>query len=727
MTRSHFTRWTAGLLVGALASFVLVPDVSAQDDEATMQAFEEGVQAYREGRAADALAKFQEVIAADPSQEAAYRMWTSTGYEIWVSMLAREGEYQLVAERLMNLSALGLKERQDDPEAIAELVEQLRTGDFAARRQAVLTMSNAHGEYAAAALVPVLANQDDLEFRVRAIDALQRLGRHAVLPLLAALESSDPFLRRNAALVLGNIRDERAKADLKGLYETDPNEQVREAGAVGLQKITGSDPESLPSARELFLDKARGYAFGQPPYVREYDLGSTYWTWSEERGELARTEVPGNLRPFKLAEDAVYDAMMIEPDGQANLSTLAVVMFSEIDEIEAMIAAGGEDAESWQAEIGRLGSTARAAGRGALDAALRMALDQGRGPLAASIIRGLETVETAESYDASSALGRALLSNEKQVRVAAAIALARIAPPDLPDADRVVNVLNSALGQAAVRQVLVIASNEALRNRTANALEGANYYVSIASSGALGLDQAMRFPHYDLVMISTTVDDVHFSALIGQLQSGTRTQDTPIMLIAPAASVDEQRGLYGSKVADVISDTTVQDGSFTSAVTSTLASSAGEGDRARAEAIAASAARALAHTDDDVFNLSLATDGLLGTLDRPNDEIRVPALQALARIRGPYTLEPVGEVFSNTESSTAVRVAAALALGAIANAGTDPEQVGSAVQVLVGGMADPDPEVARAASEALAMIDSVPPATRADALLGQRNAGMGTR
>ena len=129
----------------------------------------------------------------------------------------------------------------------------------------------------------------------------------------------------------------------------------------------------------------------------------------------------------------------------------------------------------------------------------------------------------------------------------------------------------------------------------------------------------------------------------------------------------------------------------------------------------------------DLFNLSLATDGLLGTLDSGNDDIRVPSLHALARIRGPYTLEPVGAVFADASNATAVRVAAAHALGAIANAGTDAEQVGAAVQILVDGMADSDAEVARAAAEALAMIDSVPAATRADALLGQRNANPGTR
>ncbi len=724
MTRADSTRWMASLLCGALALLVVIPSARAQDDDAAMQSFEEGLQAYREGRAADALAKFQEVVAADPSQEVAYRMWTSTGYEVWVSMMARGGDYQLVAERLINLSALGMKERQDDADAIAALIETLRTGDFGARRQAILTMSNAHGEYAAAALIPALANEDDLEFRVRSIDALQRLGRHSVLPLLGALESSDAFLRRNAALVLGNIRDERATADLKGLSEVDDNDQVREAAAISLQKVTGSDPESLASARDLFLQKARAYAFGQPPYVRDYDMGTTHWSWSADGSELARTEVPANLRPFKLAEDACYRAMMIDPESQANLSTLAVVLFSEVGEIEAMIASGDD---SQQGELGRLGSTARATGRQALNDALMMALEQKRGPLAASLISGLQTVETAATYDAASPLGRALLNNEKQVRVAAAIALASIAPRDLPDADRVVNTLNSALGQAAVRQVLVVSSDEVLRNRTANGLEGGGYYVSTADSGALGLDQAMRFPHYDLILISTGVSDVHFSALISQLQSGERTQSTPIVLVAPAAAVDEQRGLFGSKVADVISDAGVQDGSFLESVSTTLASSGNEGDRSRAEMIAARAASALAHTDADLFNLSLATDGLLGTLSSSNDDIRVPALQALARIRGPYTLEQVGGVFSDSASSTAVRVAAAHALGAIANAGTDAEQVGSAVQVLVAGMADPDAEVARAASEALAMIDSVPAGTRADALLGQRDANPGTR
>ncbi|MEQ8762492.1 MAG: HEAT repeat domain-containing protein, partial [Planctomycetota bacterium] len=620
MTRADKIRWTAGLLFGALALFVVVPSASAQDDDAAMQAFEEGLAAYREGNSAEALAKFQEVIAADPSNETAYRMWTSAGYDVWVSMLAKDGDYRLVAERLMGLSAQGMKERQDDSGAIEDLVEQLRTGDYGARRSAILAMSNNHGEYAAAALVPVLADQDDLEFRVRAIDALQRLGRHSVLPLIAALGSSDAFLRRNAAIVLGNIGDERAKADLKGLYEGDAEVQVQEAAATSLQKITGADPESLASAQSLFLEKARAYAFGLPPFVRDYDLGTTHWTWSDDGSGLARTEVPANLRPFKLAEDAAYRGMMMNPENQAALSMLALVLFAEANEVRAMLDSGADEAEMWEAELGRLGSMARATGREALSDALNMALAENRGPLAAQIIGGIEGVETSESYEGTSPLGRALLASDKQIRVAAAIALANIAPSDLADADRVVSTLNSALGQAAIRQVLLVASDEVLRNRTANGLEGGGYYVSTANSGALGLDQAMSFPHYDLILISTQVSDVHFSALINQLQNGSRTQGTPIVLIAPAASVDQQRGLYSNRVTDVISDATIQDGSFLEGIASAAQSSENETDRRRAETIAASAARALAHTDSEVFNLSLATDGLLGTLSGENDE-----------------------------------------------------------------------------------------------------------
>ena len=181
------------------------------------------------------------MLAEDPSNADAYEMWQVTEHEIWMKLLTLEGEYGLVAKRLMDLASSGRAEISNDVEAIRALVKQLYTDDVPTRIRATRELSAAHGEYAVAVMVHALADQGDADKRVITMQALTQMGSDVVLPLLASLESEDAYLRRNVALTLGYIGDPRANAALAGLASSDPEQSVRTAATEALSRCGGSN------------------------------------------------------------------------------------------------------------------------------------------------------------------------------------------------------------------------------------------------------------------------------------------------------------------------------------------------------------------------------------------------------------------------------------------------------------------------------------------------------
>ena len=97
-------------------------------DEAS-DLFNEGVELLNRGEDAAALEKFSAVLALDPSNEAAYELWKSTEHEVWLNILVKGGQYELIAKRLMNKAELGRAEKADDEAAIRGLLREIQGDD----------------------------------------------------------------------------------------------------------------------------------------------------------------------------------------------------------------------------------------------------------------------------------------------------------------------------------------------------------------------------------------------------------------------------------------------------------------------------------------------------------------------------------------------------------------------------------------------------------------------
>ncbi|GAB4567976.1 MAG: hypothetical protein Kow0047_20550 [Anaerolineae bacterium] len=145
----------------------------------------------------------------------------------------------------------------DDPRAVEELRLTLLNDNSIAREAAARALARIGTPEAAAAVIPLLSEHDLSAERHLALATLEQMGDAAVEPLIAALQSERPALRRGAAEALGWIRSPRATAALAAALR-DPSEAVRVEAAWALGQI-GTD-----LARQALLEASQDPS----PYVR---------------------------------------------------------------------------------------------------------------------------------------------------------------------------------------------------------------------------------------------------------------------------------------------------------------------------------------------------------------------------------------------------------------------------------------------------------------------------
>jgi HEAT repeat protein len=125
-----------------------------------------------------------------------------------------------------------------DHRAVPELIRALGDTDREVREQAALALSN----IGKAAIDPLIAElqSDKWQTRYRAVEALGKIAdRKVVAPLLQALRDERDHVRYMAAKGLRDIRDSDAIDPLIALLK-DENEHVRRMAATGLGVIGGT-------------------------------------------------------------------------------------------------------------------------------------------------------------------------------------------------------------------------------------------------------------------------------------------------------------------------------------------------------------------------------------------------------------------------------------------------------------------------------------------------------
>jgi hypothetical protein len=224
----------------------------------------------------------------DPVELLALSEENPQGYRLLLKMHADSEKLREVSGQILDLIEEGRYIRRTDPKIIFQEIKRLSTtirGRIAAEEH----LKNA-GEYAIPYMLDALADESRKNEFAYITEALPKIGRSAVRPLVAALQMEDAGVKVEVIRALGKIGSFEPLPYLKLIVENSPSDLLRSQAVNAIEQIN-PDALQIPAA-ELFFTLAENYYNGddmlQPP--AEYDFANV-WFWDEDKQALMRYEV----------------------------------------------------------------------------------------------------------------------------------------------------------------------------------------------------------------------------------------------------------------------------------------------------------------------------------------------------------------------------------------------------------------------------------------------------
>ncbi len=655
-----------GLSAGALAAQDQVQDL-----------FKEGVRLLRQGRDQEALEKFKAVLKQDPTNDVVYNLWRKTQEDVWARMLLKRGEFEKVAKALIEKATVERKRRMADPAAIKALVEKALSKDFPTRREACIRLAQDHGEYAVPALLGPLGDPDNEDGQIYAQQALVEMGPQVTFPLLEALNSDNPTLRRNILIVLRRLQDSRAIPAIKVVAARDKDALARKIAKADLAKL--GDPGK--PAEELYLEQARRMRNEDTRIIGNFEQGDLVWTW--RNGKLTYRKVLPLVYSTEMARHTAYKALAVNPAFKPAQVEVVLDYITERTAVAQEIL-GGNTSPALAAlsnELLASNVVVAAAGLDNVRQATLAAMKQGDAPLCRTAFRVLADLETPATLP-SSPLIKALDHNNSLVRTEAAIEVAKLDPQgDFPSAPKVADILAKAADTRLVRLVHTIGLPDDARTVAEAVGSKSSFSIVQASTGGEGLNQAYSAPA-DVFVIYNDLPEMPVIQVINQLRRNPMTKDKKIIVVAK--NVKQAAADLKGKVDAVVSEAAIAK-NFEGEIMKVLKGFQVNLGRKRAVQLAKEAAKALADVDPNRFALAKVEGNLVKAADHEENQVVLGVLKALGRVGKADCLKAVAALVQDTKRPLEVRAEAARTLGDImSRTGKAPAGIIKALTALVG-------------------------------------------
>jgi HEAT repeat protein len=367
------------------------------------------------------------------------------GYQILVKVneVAPDAELADLSGKVLAVIEQGRFIERTEPKIIAEEVRRLSSTDRG-WLTAVKRLRNA-GEYAIPFMLDAMADrsrENELPYIVR---ALPQIGRDAIRPLTAALQTDNVPLKAQIITALGKIGYPQSQAYLKYIIE---NEDSTELRAMAQESIRQINPDMLQvPAAQLFYELSEKYYYHAQSLAPAQDANfANVWFWDSDGGKLVREEVDKSYFNELMAMRTCEWALKADAGfGTAIGLWLAAFFKAESAGVEKMPAYFGErhaDAIVY----------ATTAGVEYLHQALARAVKDNNAHVALGVIEALATTAGEKSLlyqmGPSQPLLQALSFNDRMVRYSAAIAIGAAGPREgFAESKLVVANLAEALGQ----------------------------------------------------------------------------------------------------------------------------------------------------------------------------------------------------------------------------------------------------------------------------------------
>ncbi|HLF93141.1 MAG TPA: HEAT repeat domain-containing protein [Planctomycetota bacterium] len=333
-------------LVAALGIPVLAQDDSFGDN--VRKLLGEGTDLYKRGKYTEALSKFEEAFQLKPNSDQVYAFIKREGDNVIAGMMNHpDRKIQDLGRRIYELAKPGEPVREGKAVVLKYIEDLKNVDDFERSRVAFWHLKNI-GPYCVRWLIPVLADATQDRFRSRVILLLTEMGVEGSLAVVEALDSKNDFVRQQAAITLGNIKDERAIPALRRVTE-DANEkqEVKKFAQESLMKIIRSkDAAQWKKATDYYYELAMKYYYSHSNVIYSFQRSYLIWKWDTEKDAITERKVARFAFNEQLAEEALFDLLSLDPnyakDGYSAWSLLACVQFAEAIEAQAAIRAALE-------------------------------------------------------------------------------------------------------------------------------------------------------------------------------------------------------------------------------------------------------------------------------------------------------------------------------------------------------------------------------------------------
>jgi HEAT repeat protein len=367
------------------------------------------------------------------------------GYQILVRVneVAPDAELADLSGKVLAVIEQGRFIERTEPRIIAEEVRRLNSTDRG-WLTAVKRLRNA-GEYSVPFMLDAMADPSRENELTNIVRALPQVGRDAIRPLVAALQTDNVPLKAQIVIALGKIGYPQSLAHLKYVVENDDSSQLRTMAQVSIRQINPAMIQ-VPAA-QLFYELAEKYYYHAESLAPAHDASfANVWFWDSDAGKLVREEVDRNYFNELMAMRTCEWALKADPGfGSAIGLWIAAFFKAESTGIESMPAYFGErhaDALVY----------ATTAGVEYLHQALARAVKDNNAHVALGVIEALATTAGEKSLlyqiGPSQPLLEALSFNDRMVRYSAAIAIGAAGPKEgFAESKLVVANLAEALGQ----------------------------------------------------------------------------------------------------------------------------------------------------------------------------------------------------------------------------------------------------------------------------------------
>jgi len=226
----------------------------------------------------------------DPVQLLALAEENRPGYVLLLKVIETPHDPELaeLGRKLLAVIEQGRFIRRTDPKIIVEEIKRL-SGTQRGRLAAVRRLKNA-GEYAIMYMLDAIADTARKDELPDIVWALPQVGRDAIRPLAATLQTDNVAVKSEIIIALGKIRYPQALAYLKYVLEKDDLPQLRGLAEEGIRQI---DPVALQrSAAELFYQLAENYYYHSESLQPAEDANfANIWFWDPNGRRLIREKV----------------------------------------------------------------------------------------------------------------------------------------------------------------------------------------------------------------------------------------------------------------------------------------------------------------------------------------------------------------------------------------------------------------------------------------------------